>query len=48
MGLPATEFCSDPALFEDQLRRSLSSMIRVNMSYCMDSDRPASNDEFPA
>jgi hypothetical protein len=46
--LHAKEFCADASLFENQLRRSFSSMIRVNMSYCMDCDRPPSNSEFPS
>lgn len=31
----AQEFCSDPALFEDQLRRSFLMFIEENMAYVM-------------
>jgi hypothetical protein len=41
----ASELCSDPAFFDSQLRRSLASFLRVNMTRCMDYHDPFANDE---
>jgi hypothetical protein len=52
VGLPALAFehavdlCDDPALFDHQLRRSIASLLRVNMLRSMDYQYSVANDQY--